>query len=288
LSGQEPQKQGKAGVNSLAWLIGQYRQSSAFMRLSAGTRRARDGIFRKAIEAGGDQPYRGITKAGIAAARDRRKPNAGRQFLDAMRGLFRWAEESGLVEKDPTLGVRNPSPPRTGGFVPWEDEDVEQYRSRWPQGTKERVWLEVLLATGFRRSDAVRIGWQHVRDGILTLRTQKTGMDVSLPINRDLAEALAAGPTSDLAWVCGARGEPLTADTFGNAFREACTEAGVTKRAHGLRKHRANISAEAGLSVMELDAMFGWTGGKMASHYTREADRERISINAAEKLARRF
>jgi integrase len=51
---------------------------------------------------------------------------------------------------------------------------VAAYEARWPIGTKERVWLDVLLYTGLRRGDAVRLGRQHVRDGVATLRTEKS------------------------------------------------------------------------------------------------------------------
>ena len=44
------------------------------------------------------------------AGRERRAstPAQARNFLDAMRGLFRWATEAKLVKQDPTVGVRNP------------------------------------------------------------------------------------------------------------------------------------------------------------------------------------
>ena len=45
---------------------------------------------------------------------------------------------------------------------------------RWPIGTRQRVWLDVLIYTGLRRGDAVRFGRQHVRDGIATIKTEKT------------------------------------------------------------------------------------------------------------------
>jgi integrase len=68
-------------------------------------------------------------------------------------------------------------------------------------------------------------------------------------------------------------------------FKAACTKAGIlNKSAHGLRKLAATRAAEAGLTVSELEAMFGWTGGTMASHYTRNADRKRLSEQAAEKI----
>jgi hypothetical protein len=46
----------------------------------------------------------------------------------------------------------------------------------------------------------------------------KTLADPILPV---LARTLAAGPCADLAFICGARGHPLTKEGFGNAFKEA-------------------------------------------------------------------
>jgi hypothetical protein len=37
--------------------------------------------------------------------------------------------------------------------------------------------------------------------------------------------------------------------------------------------------------VAQLEAIFGWSGGTMASLYTRSAERKRLSIEAAHKLA---
>ena len=53
---------------------------------------------------------------------------------------------------------------------------------------------------------------------------------------RLVAEALAAGPTGDLAFIVGERRQPLTKESFGNFFRAACDAAGVamifTKHRH--------------------------------------------------------
>lgn len=66
---------------------------------------------------------------------------------------------------------------------------------RWPIGTRQRVWLDVLLYTGLRRGDAVRFGRQHVKDGIGTIKTEKSGftLTVTIPILPILAETLTAG-----------------------------------------------------------------------------------------------
>lgn len=286
-----PERRGAPRAHTLAWLLAQYRVSSSdWAALSKATRRQRDNIFTNLIDAHGNEPYRAITRASILASREKRvtTPSQARNFLDAMRGVFRWAKGAALIEEDPTEGVANPKRPKGKGFAAWTVTDVEKYQARWLVDTKERVWFDVLFYTGLRRGDAVVIGKQHVRDGIATIRTEKSGeiVEVNIPIPPELAETLSAGPTGDLAWICGTHGDPLTKESFGNRFREACNEAGIRgKSAHGVRKIAATIAAEAGLTVAELEALFGWTGGTMASHYTRTANRKSLAIQGAGKIA---
>ena len=93
-----------------------------------------------------------------------------------------------------------------------------------------------------------------------------------------------AEPTGDLHFICNALGRPFTKASFGNAFAEACRKAGIKKSAHGVRKYKATTAAYKGATEPELDAMFGWKGGRMAAHYTREASRRRLAIVGASKL----
>lgn len=288
LSGRRAQPQ-RAAPGTLAWLLEQYKQTTAWNNdISEATRRQRDNIFKHVLASAGGEPIARITRATIVAGKERRSstPAQARNFLDAMRGLFRWALEAGHVRTDPTNGVRNPARAKGEGFAAWTEEDVERYEARWPLGTKERVWLAVLLYTGLRKGDAVTLGRQHVRNGIATLRTEKSqkAITVTLPILPVLEETLRAGPCGDLTYICGESRRPVTKESFGNMFREACNAAGVTKSAHGVRKIAATRAANKGATVAQLEAIFGWIGGGMASLYTRQADRERLAREAMHKL----
>ncbi|MGA8697893.1 MAG: tyrosine-type recombinase/integrase, partial [Xanthobacteraceae bacterium] len=141
------------------------------------------------------------------------------------------------------------------------------------------------LFTGLRRGDAVRLGRQHVRDGVASIKAEKTDTWVTLPILSELAEVLSAGPCGDLTFICGKNGKPFTKESFGNEFRDACKAAGVPGSAHGLRKLAATRAANNGATVAQLEAIFGWHGGRMASHYTKGADRRRLSREAMHKLS---
>jgi hypothetical protein len=196
---------GAPAVGTLAWLIARYRETTAWSGFSAATRRHRDNIFRHVLESAGQQPYAKITTQTIMAGRDRRAktPAQARNFLDAMRGVFKWALNARLVKIDPTAGVDSPARKKGDGFIPWTEEHVEKYEDRWPLGTRQRVWLDVLLYTGLRRGDAVRLGRQHVKDSIATLKTEKSQftVEVTLPILPALARTLQAGPCGDLTFI---------------------------------------------------------------------------------------
>jgi integrase len=288
ISGTPQPRKGPAS-GSLAWLIARYRETTTWSSLSAATRRQRENIFLHVIETAGDKPFVRIDATTIIAGRERRAatPAQARNFLDAIRGLFRWAAKARMVKADPTLGIENPPRRKGDGFPPWTEEHVAAYERRWPIGTRQRVWLDVLLYTGLRRGDAVRFGRQHVRDGVATIKTEKSGFTiaVTLPILPVLSETLAAGPCGDLTFISGERGRPLTKESFGNMFRDACQQAGVPGSAHGVRKIAATRAANRGATVAQLEAIFGWSGGTMASLYTRSADRRRLALEAMHKLA---
>lgn len=287
LSGTPQEKRGP-DTGTLGWLFDRYRETTSWFDLSPATRRQRENILAGVLKISGTEHAADIDRGHIVAGRDRRAatPAQARNFLDAMRGLFRWAHEAGHVKSDPTAGVKNPARPKTGGFPVWSEADVDAYESRWPIGTKERVWLAVLLYSGLRRGDAVKVGRQHVKDGTIALRTEKTGQVVTIPILPELAEVLATGPCGQLTFICGASGRPFVKESFGTAFGEACRAAGINKSAHGVRKIGATRAAENGATVAELEAIFAWSGGGMASLYTKAADRARLAKGAIGKLAR--
>lgn len=275
---------------TFGWLVARYHDSAAWAKLSAATRRQRENIIKHVLKTAGREPIGRIDKRSIMGGLDRRKNTAGaaRHFLQTMRGIFEWAVESQLAAANPTAGIvptRKPSE----GFHTWTEEERERFKRRWPLRTKERVWYAVLYCTGLRRGDVVRVGRQHIRkNGMGAIPTEKTGEIGYFVADAELEAALAAGPTGDLTFIVGDKGNALTKESFGNLFRNACKLAGVPGSAHGLRKARATYYADNGATEAELDSLFGWKRGSgMSRVYTAKADRERLAQSAAEKLEER-
>jgi len=237
------------------------------------------------IRRAGDMPLSEMKRQTIErGVEDRAKtPFAANDFLKAMRALFQWARKGKHIEIDPTEGVKG-FPHKTEGFHVWTDEEIARFKARWPIGTRERLAFAVLLYTGMRRGDASTLGRQHIKDGTITFRTQKTGQQVTIPVLPKLAAVINATKTGDLALIATQDGHAMTKESFGNWFKDACKAAGVPGTAHGLRKAGATHAAEHGFTEAELEAWFGWSGGRMASLYTRKANRGKLAVAAARKL----
>ena len=125
-SNPRPPKAG-AAAGTLAWLIERYRETTAWTDLSLATRRNRENHFKQVIKTAGHQPIRAITQAVIIAGRDRRAgtPAQARNFLDAMRGLFKWAQSCQTRRRQSDRGHRL-SQTQKGRRIP----SVDRGRSR--------------------------------------------------------------------------------------------------------------------------------------------------------------
>ena len=136
-----------------------------------------------------------------------------------------------------------------------------------------------------RRSDAVALGPQHVKDGRITFIPQKTSTTtrktLRLPLLDVLQKVLDASPLGVRAFLETEYGVPFTANGFGGWFRDRCDEAGLTHcTAHGLRRAGATFAAENGATVPQLMAIFGWATAKQAVHYVDEANQPKIAGSA--------
>lgn len=273
---------------SLAWLVVQWRHSSDWGATAVSTRRQRENVLSRVLKDNPKVRYSAIRPEHIVAGRERRQatPAAANNFIKTMRALFKWAVSANLLDQNPAEKVGFIQA-KTNGFRPWTLEDLERFRAKFPLGTRERVSLEVLVNSGLRRGDAVRLGPVHIRGGVASIRAEKTGVELHIPILPALQEALDAGPTGELTFICGANGRPMTKESFGNWFRTACRLAGVKGSAHGVRKLAATIVADQGGSEHELQALFGWQTNDQSAVYTREANKRRLAIQAAQKLITR-
>ena len=120
---------------------------------------------------------------------------------------------------------------------------------------------------------------------MISIRTEKTGQLVRIPVSETLARALDEAPAGGLTFIAQANGCGMTKESFGNWFGEACRAAKVSFSAHGLRKAAAARLVDLGLTEAELKQVMGWAPGSgMARIYTKRRDAGKLAARVAAKL----
>jgi integrase len=258
-----------------------------YAELASSTQGMRRAILERLRVEHGEKRIGKLQPAHVVRIVGKLRPWAQRNMMKTLRGLMAFALADGLIPADPTVGVKLARTKDTGGFPTWPLECIEQYRAAHKLGTRARLALELLYGTMQRRGDAVKLGPQHVQNGILSLHQQKTGADVDIPILPELQTAIDAMPKGGhLAFLTTEHGKPFTAAGFSHWFSEVCKQAGVPRNlsAHGLRKAGATRLAEHGCTDHEIMAWGGWTSITEVQRYTKAADRKRNALQAADKL----
>lgn len=146
--------------------------------------------------------------------------------------------------------------------------------------------MAVLLYTGQRRSDAVKMGLQHVRDGRISVTQEKTGARLQIPIHARLQAEIDLMPAGQLMFITGVNGKPMVSESFGNAFGEWCEAAGLPNDSspHGVRKAAGRRLAEANCTAKQIMAILGHQSLAEAERYTRDADQIGLADEAIGKL----
>jgi integrase len=184
-------KRSKPG--SVSGASAEYFTSHAFKSLSGETPIARRSRLEKFREQYGDRPLGSLPKEFIVALLDTMSPHVARSWLVAFRHFIRWCETRKLICNDPTWGVRVKLP-KSDGHHTWTEDEIAEFEAHYPIGSKPRLALALGLYTAQRRGDVVRIGRQHIRNGQLTVRQQKTGTTLTIPVHPELARIIDATP----------------------------------------------------------------------------------------------
>ncbi|WP_443750354.1 tyrosine-type recombinase/integrase [Asticcacaulis solisilvae] len=264
-------------------LCARYYESYEFKHLKPRTRqRYREQIerFRTGV---GHVMVRAITPAHLnkvkAAYADR--PGAGRTLLKRLRTLFNFGVSEGFRGDNPAARVKLPK--EGNGFLPWSDYDIESYKAKWGPGTPERLGLYLCLYTAQRRSDIVKMGLQHVRDGEISVVQEKTGTRVWIPLHSELRAEIARMPAGQMMFAYSPKTRKArTSEGFGNWIRQNAKEAGIdgTRGPHGLRKAACRTLIELGVDSDTAIGISGHKSTKELEPYIRDVNRRKKAQQA--------
>jgi integrase len=262
-----------------------YFVSPEFRTLRLSTQRAYRGIIERLCAEHGDKRAADLRREHVVrlmAARAEH-PGAANGLRMALRVMMKHAIDIGLRADDPTREVKAVRIV-SDGHHSWTDDEIAQFEQCHPVGSRARLALGLLLYTGQRRGDVIRMGAQHIRNGALYVKQEKTGTELIIPLHPSLAAIIAAAPRDHLTFVTTRLGGPFQGSAFSRWFRERCDEARLPHCcAHGLRKAAARRLAEAGCTAHEIGAITGHASLTELVRYTRAADQRRLAESAMTK-----
>lgn len=282
---------------SVAALVASYYRSADYSGLADTTKRAVRNILENFRADHGDKRVAHMEKRHVLKimADKAETPDAANRLLRLIRALMGHAIDLGWRRDDPTVGIKKLRH-RSEGFTTWEEDHINLFLAHYPAGSRAHLAFSLLLYTGQRRGDVVRMGRQHVRAGVLSIVQHKTGQEVSIPLHPNLKAALDALPRDNLTFIMSERGKPMTPEGFTNWFRKL-VEGVVDDQGnrllpdglspHGLRKATCRRLAEAGCSAHEIMAISGHQTLAEVTRYTVAANRVHLAERAVAAMERK-
>lgn len=273
----------RSAPGSVSALVASFYRTSDFTALSDSTKATYRGIIERFRAEHGNKRVAHMEKRHLQnlVSDKTATPAAANNMLRMVHLLMRHAVELGWRGDDPTQGVRKVKR-KSGGFLTWEEDHIAAFLDHHKPGTRAHLALSLLLYTGQRRSDVVRMGRQHVRNTVLSIVQQKTGQDVHIPLHGGLQAILDALPLDNLTFLVTTQGKPFSPAGFTNWFREMTREAGLPDglSPHGLRKATCRRLAEAGCTPHQIMAISGHRSLAEVTRYTVAAGRKELATQA--------
>lgn len=274
--------------DTIAALVRSYLRSAAYVGLRDTTKTGYSSRIETLRTRHGHRSVSGMTRAGIVTNIIQpyaNRPGASLAILKILRVLIRHAIEIGLLNHDPSLGIKRP---KIKEIRSWTEDEIATFESRWPIGTKQQLAFALQLYTGQRRSDVHRMTWADVNGDSIRVVQQKTGRKLAIPLHQHLLIILATTERKHATMINTEYGRPFTVDGFSQWMRNAITAAGLPLECqpHGLRKAAGRRLADAGCTPHEIMAVLGHKTLSEAERYTRDADQLRLAGAAIIKLER--
>lgn len=263
------------GAGTMAALIAAFYASPEFKKgLRPSTQRVYRHFLEPIREQYGDRSYKTLPRKWITWYRDKLgdQPATANHAVAILHRLFAYAADHDLRKDNPAAGVKKIG--GTGENRPWEDYEVEAFRSRWAPETVQRVILELYLNTAQRGSDVVEMTRQRYAKGLISVRQKKTGERLSIPVSAALRAVLDPwlAKHEHVLLVTTPRGRQFSMTYLQRTMRDAMDAAGLPMDCtlHGLRYTAATILRELGLDWETIGDVTGHRTAQMVRKYTRQ------------------
>ena len=182
-------------------------------------------------------------------------------------------------------GKTNPTADATNIYT------VEQEHEPWPDDVQDRftaacdanlyLAYHLLLCTGQRVSDVIKMKWADYNGTHFKLVQQKTGTEMWVKAPKILRELLLRTEHVHDNILTHKWCRPYTRDSLGHRIKDVLIANGDGDyTTHGLRKNAGIMLAENGATVPQIMAALGHTTPKLALYYCRLAQQKTLNDQA--------
>ena len=208
----------------------------------------------------------------------RTAPGNANVALRLLRAILNFAVARGRIETNPARGIAPNRRPRLTRFLSTEEiarlHRVLDAHSRG-RGAAQADIIRLLLLTGCRRNEIVRLRWSEVQDDTLVLGDSKVGPR-KVPLSTRARAILDRRPRGESPFVFPSPRDPSRPHgdhlSLWNRVRR---EAGIEDcRLHDLRHTHASHAVMNGVPVPVVSRLLGHTNTRMTLRYAHLGDRD--------------
>ena len=295
LNQTSPTHELRLSKGSVSAVVAGFYGSTEFKVLAPGTQISYRRIYERFRSQHGAKNIAAIQTVHVNSLIDEMadRPAAAKIFRLRLKALMNFAMGAGYRTDNPVSNAKRVKH-RDKGIRPWTEQDIADFRTRWPVSSPQRIAFEILLHTGLRRSDAVRLGRQHLRrypEGdrfvIKTKKSQET-VELVIPQHPVLRSIIAQIPASQMTYIMTEFGAPRSEKGITNWLREAAAQAGLPANSspHGLRKAACRRLADAGCDPFPIQAITGHKNLDEVLVYVRDRDQTSRASDAMDNYAK--
>ncbi len=235
------------------------------------------------LPAFGSKPLDRITPVEVRRwfdAFSRTAPGNANNALKLLRQILNFAVASGCIDTNPTRGIQRNRRPALTRFLSREEiarlhEVLDEEAGRGELFRQQAEIVRLLLLTGCRRGEIVRLRWSEVQDGMLVLADSKTGPR-KVPLNSQARRILGRQPRGESPFVFPSPLDPSRPRGMNLSLRyRVRRKAGIEDcRLHDLRHTHASHAVMNGVPVPVVSRLLGHANARMTLRYAHLGDRE--------------
>ena len=209
--------------------------------------------------------------------------------------VFKFCVDRDWIAKNPAKPLR---PPKETAIEkkPYDAEELDKIAWAIPlfpakgiygeeNASRIGAFIATLRWTGLRIRDVVQLKRTALEGEMITVRTQKNGVKVQLPIHPDMKAGLQTMKNSEYFFWSGSGKAKSCVGDWQRTLRRLAVIAGVHIHAHRWRHTFATTLLSKGVPVSEVAAILGNSARIVEKHYSQWIQARQMAVERAVKSA---